>query len=49
MQDFNETFYEALKSRYHIVVEDNELAPGSVLRTGQGAAVGPDSAAENGL
>ena len=49
MQDFNETFYEALKSRYHIVVEDNELAPGSVLRTGQGAAVGPDAATGNAL
>jgi peptidyl-prolyl cis-trans isomerase C len=49
MQDFNETFYEALRSRYHIVIEDSELAPGSILRTGQGAAVVPNAAAENEL
>lgn len=49
MQDFNEAFYEALKSRYHIVVEDNELAPGSVLRTGQGEAAVPNGATGNAL
>ena len=37
-QDFNEKFYDALKSRYEIVIEDNDLAPGSVLRTGPGSA-----------
>jgi hypothetical protein len=45
MQDFNEKFYEALKSRYDIVVEDAELAPGSILRTGQDAAGGVTAAA----
>ncbi len=44
MQDFNEKFYEALKSRYDIIVEDNDLAPGSILRTGQGAAGSDDTA-----
>ena len=36
-QAFNEKFYDALKSRYDIVVEDNDLAPDSLQRTGQGA------------
>ena len=37
-QDFNEKFYDALKSRYEIVIEDNDLAPGSIQRTGPGSA-----------
>lgn len=46
MQEFNEKFYEALKGRYNIIVEDNNLAPGSLQRTGQGAAGGESSAAK---
>jgi peptidyl-prolyl cis-trans isomerase C len=43
MQDFNEKFYDALKSRYHIVIEDNNLASDAVLPTRHGAAAGNES------
>ena len=33
--DFNEKFYEALKGRYDIIIDDSGLPPGSVLQIGQ--------------
>lgn len=37
---FNEQFYQGLKQRYDVIIEDDALAPGSVLQVGQGAAAG---------
>ena len=37
LKDFNEQFYEALKARYEIIIEDADLAPGSVLQVGEAA------------
>ena len=34
-EDFNEKFYEALKGRYDIIIDDSGLLPGSVLQIGQ--------------
>ena len=31
MDTFNKKFYEGLKDRYTVIVEDDELAPGSLL------------------
>ena len=38
IQRFNEQFYETLRKRYEVIVEDAELAAGSVLQVGQGRA-----------
>jgi hypothetical protein len=40
MTTFNEQFYLGLKARYEVIIEDDALAPGSVLPVGQGAASG---------
>jgi hypothetical protein len=37
MERFNEQFYEALRDRYEVIVEDTDLPPGSLLQVGQGA------------
>jgi hypothetical protein len=45
MKSFNEKFYEGLKSRYEIIIEDPQLEPGSVLepdRVAEQAATGAE-------
>jgi peptidyl-prolyl cis-trans isomerase C len=37
MKTFNEQFYQGLKQRYEVIIEDDALAPGSILQPGQGA------------
>jgi hypothetical protein len=44
MKTFNAEFYESLKSRYEVVIEDPELGPDSLLQIDQGMA--DDGAAE---
>jgi peptidyl-prolyl cis-trans isomerase C len=46
--DFNEKFYEALKARYQIIIEDKDLAPGSILQTGGKAEDGLAVSGGNG-
>jgi len=36
MQRFNQQFYDTLRERYEVIVEDAELPPGSVLQVGTG-------------
>ncbi len=40
METFNKQFYQGLKQRYEVVIEDDALAAGSILQVGQGAANG---------
>ena len=45
MKSFNEKFYEGLKSRYEIVIEDSQMEPGSVLEPNREAGqAGADGA-----
>ena len=40
METFNRQFYLGLKARYEVIIEDDALAPGSVMPAEQGAASG---------
>ena len=41
MKTFNEQFYQGLKRRYEVIIEDDALVPGSILQPGQGATNTP--------
>lgn len=43
MERFNEQFYETLRDRYEVIVEDADLPPGSLLQTGAGSSGGAGS------
>jgi hypothetical protein len=38
LEEFNELFYEGLKERHQIIIEDGQLAPGDILPAKPGAA-----------
>ena len=40
MERFNQQFYDTLRERYEVIVEDAELPPGSVLQVGSGNVLG---------
>ena len=40
MERFNEQFYETLRDRYEVIVEDADLSPGSLLQADQGNMAG---------